>query len=76
MIIDEININAPKIVSQKPLIEMVQELCEETEPKPVYCELPDELRLRPMEASGTVQAYTYTTSVMSSGASISTTTTL
>ena len=76
MILEEAYIISPKIAPQKPLIEAVQELCEETEPKPIYCELPDELKLRSIETSGTVQIYTYTTSTMVSGTSTSTTTTL
>lgn len=76
MILAEAYINPSKISPQKPFIEVVQKLCEGAEPKPIYCELPDELKLRSMEASGTVQTYTYTTSTMASGTSTSTTTTL
>lgn len=75
MIFEEAYITVYKIVPQKPLVEVIQELCEKAEPKPLYCELPDDLRLRSMVASGTVQTYTYTNSLATlSGVNTSTTT--
>lgn len=78
MIIDGVIITASKIVSQKPLIEAVQELCQEIEPKPIFCEIPEDLELRPYNNSGTAQTFTITTSMASgaSGYGTSTTTTI
>ncbi len=46
------------------------EWCWNKEPRPVYCEFPDGLRFRSLDASGTFQFYTYTPAA--SGASIGT----
>lgn len=67
LMIDQILISAPKIVQQKPLIAVVQEVCEETDPKPLFCEIPEDLRLKPITNSGTVQTYTITSSSTASG---------
>lgn len=77
MIIDGVYITAPKIVPQKPLIEVVQELCKETEPEPIFCEIPEDLKLKSSNNSGTTQTFTITSSITSgaSGYGTSTTTT-
>lgn len=67
MITDSTYIISPKPVPQKPLVEIVQEICEQIEPKPLFCELPEELRFKSFSNSGSVQTYTITTT--SSGAS-------
>jgi hypothetical protein len=61
----------------KPLAEIMQEICE-TDPKPICCELPNDLRFKSVSSSGTSQMYTYvtTTSSVMVGTSTSTTTTL
>lgn len=77
MIADGVYINSSKIVPQKPLIEVVQEFCQEIEPKPIFCEIPEDLKLRPSNNSGTTQTFTVATSMTSgaSGYGTSTTTT-
>lgn len=72
--IDKISITIPETVSQKPMIEIVRSICEKIEPKPLFCELPDELRLRAVASSGTVQTYTTTSSSGASEFGTSTTT--
>lgn len=73
MILSEAYITVLKIIPKKSFIEMVQQVCEETESKPLYCELPDDLKLKSI--SGSVQTYTYTNSLVTvSGMGISTTT--
>lgn len=77
MLIDGVYITIPKIAPQKPLIEVVQELCKETEPKPIFCEIPEDLKLKSSNNSGTAQTFTITSSMTSgaSGYGTSTTTT-
>ena len=50
-------------VNNKPFTEVVYELCEEIEPTPIYCELPDDLKFRSIDASGTLNSL-MTTSVL------------
>jgi hypothetical protein len=75
MLIQGLYITAPKSTEMKPLIEVVHEFCEENEPKPLYCELPDELKLKTVDASGTAQTYTYTNSLATTPAFGTSTTT-
>lgn len=76
MILEEAYFTIPKVTSQKPLAEVVVEMCEETDPKPLYCEIPEDLKLKSMTLSGTAQTYTYTTFLPTvSGTTTSTTTT-
>ena len=65
-----------KPIPPRTLGETVQEICIKTEPKPLYCELPDDLKLK--SSVGTTQTYTYTSSMisLSSLGTRSTTTTL
>lgn len=77
MLISDLYLTVPKASLEKPLIEVIDEFCKEVEPKPLYCEWPDELKLKSIDASGTVQTYTYTSSLGSaSGYGTSTTTTI
>ena len=76
MLLTETFIAAPQLPPKKSLIEIVQNICEENEPKPFYCELPDDLIKRSVDASGTTQTTTSVNSSMVSGTTISTTTTL
>ncbi len=43
--LEEIIISAPKIPPQKPLIEVLSEYCK-NDPPPIFCELPDELKVK------------------------------
>ena len=65
-------------VPQKSFIQTVQEICIETEPKPLFCELPDDLKIKSASYSGTTQTYTITSSMISLArvGNTSTTTTL
>jgi len=53
-----------KSLTQKALGEVVQEICLKTEPKPLFCELPDDLKLR-FSYGGTTPTYTTTSSLAS-----------
>lgn len=75
MIIEEIYITTPKISLQKPLIEAVEEICIDTVPKPLFCELPEDLRLKSFSYSGSAQTYTVTSSMISGASGYGTTTT-
>lgn len=77
-VIGDLYFTSAKPMPPKTLGESVQEICIKTEPKPLYCELPDDLKLKSITASGTTQAYTYTSSMvsLSSLGTTSTTTTL
>lgn len=75
MIIDPTYITAPNPVTKKPLSEVVQQVCEKIDPKPIFCELPEELRFKPFDNSGSIQTYTITSSSGASGYGTSTTTT-
>lgn len=75
MITDPTYIASLNPIPQKPLVEVVQTVCEKIEPKPIFCELPEELRFKPIDNSGTVQTHTITSSSGASGYGTSTTTT-
>lgn len=75
MITDPAYITSPNPIPQKPVVEVVQKICEKIEPKPLFCEFPEELRFRPFSNSGSVQTYTITTSSGASGYGTSITTT-
>lgn len=77
MIANGIFLTTPYQIPKKSFIEVVEEICKKTEPTPFFCELPEDLKLKTIETSGTVQTYTYATSYAStaSGYSSSTTTT-
>ena len=77
MFTNGVYITSLKTIPQKPLIEAVQEVCQETEPKPIFCEIPEDLKLKSSDNTGTVQTFTITSSVNSgaSGYGTSTTTT-
>lgn len=78
MCIGDLYITIPKEVPKKPLVVVVEEICIKTEPKPLFCEIPEDLKLKPFSNSGTVQTYTITSSMASgaSGYGTSTTTTI
>lgn len=60
----------------KTIVETIQEICIKTEPKPFFCESPDDLKLR-FSNEGTILTYTTTSSSASGSAMrITTTTTL
>lgn len=74
--IDEIYITNQSKIPQKSFIETVQEVCINTEPKPLFCEFPEDLKFKSSSDSGTVQTYTYTSLASPSvGFGTSTTTT-
>lgn len=74
MIIMDTYINSPTKVCNKPIFEVIQEVCL-TDPKPIYCELPGELKLKSVSSSGTVQTYTYSASIMSNASEFGTSST-
>lgn len=76
MILPEVYITLPKPPPQKSPIEIARSFCIENEPKPLYCELPEDLKFRFTDNSGTTQTYTSTSSMILSGTLTSTTTTL
>lgn len=59
---------------QSSLAEVFEEICLKSEPKPLFCEIPEDLKTRTNSSYGTAQTYTYTSSMVSFS-SISTTTT-
>ena len=75
MIINGVYITSPELIPQKPLIEVVQEFCQEIEPKPIYCEIPEDLKLKSSNNSGTTQTITVTTSMTSPASGYGTLTT-
>ena len=76
MIIGETIITTPQYIPPKPVVEIILEVCKDTEPKPIFCEIPDDLGLKSLSNSGTIQTYTITTSgSLASGYGTSTTTT-
>lgn len=76
--IGDLYFDPTKTMPPKMLAESFQEICFKTEPKPIFCEIPEDLKLKPLSASGTTQTYTYTSSMVSlpSLGTTSTTTTL
>lgn len=60
--INGIYITAQTKILQKPFVQMVQEVCIKTDPKPLFCGFPEDLKVRSISASGTGQTYTYTSS--------------
>ena len=72
---DDVYITAPKIVLQKPLVEIVQELCKETEPKPIFCEIPEDLKLKTPNSGTQTSTITSSINSVASGYGASTTTT-
>ncbi len=54
---------ADKVVQKKPPVIRYFEWCQDQDPKPVYCELPE--FSKPLANPGTQQTYTYTTSMVS-----------
>lgn len=71
-------IATPTRILQKPFVQAVQEVCIKSDPKPLFCQLPSGLKIKPIFNSGTVQSYTYTSSLASvyTGSITSSTTTL
>ncbi|MFC1627047.1 hypothetical protein ACFL18_00635 [Patescibacteria group bacterium] len=55
--------NPDEAVEKKPPIIRHLEWCQDQDPKPVYCELPD--LGKDLTASGTQPTYTYTSSMVS-----------
>lgn len=77
MISSDIYITVPTLVLDNPLIEIVEEVCKKKDPPPLFCGLPEDLKLKSIENSGTIQTSTPTNSFRSvaSGYGTSTTTT-
>lgn len=65
MILGDFYITKPQVPQPKNLIEWVQESCTEIQPKPIYCEIPEDLKFKSVSTSGTTQAYTIVTSMIS-----------
>ncbi len=74
MITEEAYISVQRMGIQKP-IDAYVEICENTDPRPIYCELPDNLKVINHSGSETVQYYTLASS-FASLPSLGTTTTL
>ncbi len=74
MMLPNTYIEPVKIYIDKPFIVEWDALCQKVNPPPVFCELPDELKLRSISSSGTVETYTFTSSMVSL-ASVGTSTT-
>ncbi len=70
MIINPIFISMPKTNIQKSPLQEVIEFCEKAEPKPFYCDPPEELKFH-MDYSGTPQTYSYTIASTASGTAVS-----
>lgn len=58
--INEVYITTSNKIPHKPFVQMVQEVCVKTDPKPLFCEFPEDLKLKSISNSGTAQTYTYT----------------
>lgn len=72
--IDSLYLTSVKPLPIKTFGEAVQEICVKTEPKPLFCELPGELKLKFSYQGTTATTYT-TTSSLASGTAFGTTTT-
>ena len=75
MLLPDTLITAPIKVYPKPLVVLVHEICEEVEPKPLFCEIPEDLQVKSVSSTGTAQTYTITSSMATTSISLGTTTT-
>lgn len=71
MIVTDIYINSPTMACNKPFFEVIREICL-TDPKPIFCEIPDDLKLKFVSSFGTAQTYTYSASFMSNASGFGT----
>lgn len=62
-----------KPVDKKPLIVTFSEFCSKYDPKPFYCEFPDDIKTK-SEASGTLETYSVASTATVSNVGTTTTT--